>query len=342
MRKRNLLRALFLIPFIFFCSCSPKMEYKGEFGFLPEKPQRGTELTILYKPVKPAFEQNEEFYAKVYVFEKDLKLAADVKMSYSEGGWIGKMTLPNSGYGALLVFENYENRDDNKGLGYLIKFANNSGKQYDGFPAAYAQALFGWGRSYLELTPELEDVAKMFDAAVAADSSLLKEYGNSITNLQRRLNAEIFEKKRETIHSYIERNFTATEREIEFLYGSNMQIKNTEKAEEYRKMMEEKFPQAEMLQTLMMGRMRMAKETPEKLKVADNFIETFPSSQKIMEINSAVITEYRNAKQFDEAISYAKKHSEKVSLYSIFSLVYRMEQEGADPAIAQQVLQLGS
>lgn len=339
-RKKFLYQILFSVFVSFFYSCSPKVEFKGEFGFLPENPRQGSELTILYKPSKPVFEKDDEVYAKAYVFEKDIKYATDVRMIYGDGGWTGKLSLPKVGYGVLLSFTSGEAEDNNKGLGYLVQLSDNDGKKFAEFDAAYAQALSGWGRSYLDLTPELDVVLKKFEDAVAANPPLLKKYGGSIVGLSRRISPENFERTFKTTQEYIESNFTSTEEEIEFLYSYYMQSNEVQKAETYKKMMEEKYPQANMLQTLLAGKLRAAKEIGEKLKIADSFIETFPASPRVTEIHSAIITEHRNAKRFGDAYEYAKKYAEKVNIYSIYSLLSIMEKEEAEAALALQVAAL--
>ena len=342
MKKRIL--SLLTISFIslFFISCSSQITYKGEFAFIPEKPQTGQEVTLLYKPANPKFSPQDELFAKVYIFDKEVRQASDVKMNYRDGGWTGSFTVSAQGAGILLQFKAGEKNDNNNEKGFLIPLFTKDGQKQAELSAAYADAFVGWGRGYLELNADPNFVNGLYTEAFKADSSLLKKYGRTyVAANQRYLSPDAFEQLRNEIDQKIESGLTNTYEELEALQISYTQKKNIEKADYYYRLIEEKYPKSDLIQSTLLNKVRAAKDAGEKLKLSDNFIERFPGSKYLMDLHNIIINEFRNSKKYSEVLDYAKKYKADIAPYTLAQIPDRMLSDSADLDLAYQITELG-
>jgi thiol-disulfide isomerase/thioredoxin len=338
-----MLRAIsvFSAALILFISCSNEPEFRGKFGYSPDKILPGEEFTIMYNSDSSDLAGKDDVKCIAYLYNTELMNTLDVPLTKKGSVYSGKIKTTKEVFGVILKFKTDDALDNNHKNGYVIYLTDSDGNKLAGSAAGYAAAVNRWGAYYLDLDRDREKALKFFNdefknnpqvKAKFLQPYLESVYAVKLDEREKIITAELEE---------IEMKNNLMEKNIELLASWYSKLKNEEKAEHYEKIIEENFPKSDYMQEKLYLEYRAEKNVNKKIELLKQFEKDFPESKYIKTMYDLIANSYRDTKDYDKAYEFLKKYKNKVSPYRFYIIIKRMLEENSDPGIALKIAKLG-
>jgi thiol-disulfide isomerase/thioredoxin len=326
---------------VFISSCSDQTEFKGKFGFVPDKIFPGDEVTFMYNSDSTNLFGKEEIKCVAYLYNYDLINAIDVPLTKRGKTYSGKVETNKETFGILLKFKADDVVDNNNRDGYVIYLTDQNGKNLAGSLAGYATAINRWGAYYLDLDRDKQKAFELFTQAFQINPEIktgfLNPYFETVYAVRLDDRDKIIAEELQELES--KNNLSAEEYEI--LANWYSKLNNEEKSVQIEKIIEDKYPTSEYIQKKLYLAFRDETDINRKIESLDQFEKDFPESKYIKTMYDLIANSYRNVKDYEKAFEFLKKNKNKVSPYRFYIVVKRMLEENNDFAIALEIAKLG-
>jgi len=335
----------FLIVIISFMmiSCGEQPEFKSKFSFYPEFPKPGDDVTVMYISDSTNLAGSESIEMIIHYYTGELDSTIGIEMQREGIGWKAKFTSSVNNYGVLVRFKSDEKADNNNKQGYFIYFYDRDNKPVPGAIAGAAISVSSWGAFYTELERDREKAYTLFQKEFEMNPDVQRDfisaYSLTATTLFPFSSDSIYSALAKQTEQYSDLN----EKELGFLisfYGMK-NFYNQDKVDQYKKMIEEKFPSGEYMQNDFLNRIRTETDPEKRVQMVSEFQNRFPDSKLKTVPHDLAVNGFRDAKDFTGAYNYLKNNAEKVSPMRFYYLVTKMLEEKSDIETALLIADLG-
>lgn len=344
MKKFSIL-LIFLFSTLFYTSCGGNKEnaQSAIFSFKPEKPTAGQEITVSYLADSTDLSKNKEIDMLAYLYSEDLDNTIETKMTKQGNIWTGKFKTDTTTKGVIIKFvddSTEETADNNNKKGYLINLYSKDGNILPGSQAGYATALVTWGNYYLDMdrNPDsaIVDFRKDFTKNPSIKNTYLKYYIYA-ENLLDPAKADSI--SRAELTQLAAQNPTS-ETDLVNLAGGYARI-DPAKAQKYRQMLMEKFPQSDYLQQMEYSSIYSEPNINKKINDVKSFEKKFPKSKYLSNVYELPVKYYLDNQKYDDVIKYMKNNSKNISPYRFYYVVNLLINKGVSPKTVRPIAELG-
>ena len=231
--------------------------------------------------------------------------------------------------------------DNNDKNGYLIYLSDENGKQFPGSLAGYATAINRWGAYYLDMDRNKEKALELFEAEFKINPDQEKNFYQPYFEVIYAVKTE----DRDNILNYelsnLEKVSDKSEDDYSVLAEWYSQLGNTNKAEEYEKIIKEKFPTGEYVQQQKYTEFREIQDIDQKIKYLEEYEKEFPGSEYVVTMYDLIANAYRDQKEYSKALEFLTQYQNEVSTFRFYAVANRMLTENVDINIALQIAELG-
>lgn len=321
-------------------SCSKEVKVKGKFSYEPDKPKPGDEITVTYNPDSTGLKNVSSIDLMVYGYSKDLDQTKQFSMKKTKDGWVGKFTSPDSARGILIKFKNGDDADNNSKLGFLIKLYDDDGNVLPGCYAGYASAIYTWGSYYLDMDRNFDSSLYYFKKDFDKNASIKYDY------LDPYLGVETIIDKDNTA-SIIIRELSPFQRvaknQKDYALLANWYDKAGMplKANNYKKLLEDKFPESEFVQKEKYQNFSKETDIKKKLKMLKEFEAAYPKSKYLPNFYDLMAVNYFQKKNFKDLKDFLESNVDKPTTYRFYSVATKMLDNANSAEIALAIAKLG-
>ncbi|KAA0245136.1 MAG: TlpA family protein disulfide reductase, partial [Chlorobiota bacterium] len=132
-----------------------------------------------------------------------------------------------------------------------------------------------------------------------------------------------------------------TEEDYTVLAAWYSKLGEDKKAIEYEKIISEKYPMSEYIQSKKYSEFRQLVDVNDKINFLKEFEKNYPESQYIEPMYDIITNYYRDTKDYKKAFDFLTENQNKVSTFRFYSVADRMLKEDADYDLAFQIINLG-
>jgi len=326
---------------VFISSCSDQTEFKGKFGFVPEKIYPGDEVTFMYNSDSTNLSGKDEIKCIAYLYNYDLMNTIDVPLTKRGKIYSGKVETNKETFGILLKFKADDVFDNNDRGGYVIYLTDQNGKNIAGSLAGYATAINRWGAYYLDLDRDKQKALELFTQAFQINPEIktgfLQPYFEAVYAVRLDDRDKIITEELQELES--QKKLSAKDYEI--LANWYTKLNNKEKLIHIEKIIEDKYPTSEHIQEKLYLAFRDETDINKKIESLDQFEKDFPESKYINTMYDLIANSYRDAKDYRKAFEFLQKNKNKVSPNRFYIVVKRMLEENNDFDIALRIAKVG-
>ncbi len=337
--KRSLILTL---PIIFIViGCGPKFE--GTFSYTPEKPQAGDEITVMYDPAGTPLESTDNIDMVAYLYSVDLDDAVGIEMEKEGKGYKASFnTLPTT-RGVIVKFvdrADYEKADINDKEGYLIKIYDKDGNVIAGSRAGLAGAYYLWS-SAAGIERNGEKSISEYNKAFAENTDVKHEYLDSYFNVLMRVNPDEADSIITNELEELQNKTDLTEKDLGVLAKWFQKVGLADKAEQYKKLSLEKYPEGEFAQEIEMENFNNAKSGADKVAAMEAFSVKFPESKLLNNMYNTIVYTFRQEGNYEAAYEFMKKHPQSIHPFYYQYTAEKMIKENVDPNLTMQIVEEG-
>ncbi|MBZ0178551.1 MAG: TlpA family protein disulfide reductase [Melioribacteraceae bacterium] len=311
--KSRFFVSLLLILLFLLTSCGSE-EFTGKFGYEPESPEPGKTLTVKYNPQGTGLENSKSIELVVYSYNKDLISSEGYLMKKVGNHWEASLTPHAEAEGLLIKFvdgDDLELEDLNDKQGYRISLYDKSGIVFPGASAGYAAALGSWIRS-VGLDGDSEtSIAKLREA--------FQTYPEVKTDYLEFYFRQILRAEKETANETIAAELDAvaakenlTEDELTLLASWYARIDNTDKADEYSKLVYKKYPSGKYVQTQKENEYYSEKDFGRKAELIEEILSAYPEIENPNRFYNDLAYQYVRNGKLVEAYDFIKANLDKM------------------------------
>ncbi len=316
--------------------------YADNFSFKPEKPKQGETITVTFDAAGTDLSDMEKVTMYVYSFATDLISTQSFEMKNEEGKWRADFTPDEKSFGVAVKFINGETVVNNEGAGYFVGLYDETGNVLSGYKAGMANAINNWGVYYLDLSRDMEKAINLFEEDFKTNPTIKNEFLGAYLPVVNRVRVQ----QKDSIITASLEEFAKTssdnEKDLTQLLTGYAVVKNQEKADEYKAMLEEKYPQCDFLANIKIGELYNEKDLSKKEELLKTFVDNFPSSKMLSTVYTLYINALRNAGEFNKAKDFITAHKNDIQPYTFYSLADKMfDAETPDLAAAKVITELG-
>ena len=343
LKGKKMLRMLIplLMILILFISCSTEPKLSDGFGYLPETVSPGEEVTIFYNPDSTILAGEDSIQCLAYLFNKDLINTVDVTLKAEKKYLKGTVQTNDSTFGLILKFKSDDLTDNNQKAGYVIYLKDKNGKQLPGSLAGYAVAINSWGAYYLDLDRNKDKALQLFDEEFKNNpdqkNNFLQPYFNVVYAVKNKDSDVIINDDLANLG----KKENKTEEDYTILAAWYSKLGEDKKAIEYEKIISEKYPMSEYIQSKKYSEFRQLVDVNDKINFLKEFEKNYPESQYIEPMYDIITNYYRDTKDYKKAFDFLTENQNKVSTFRFYSVADRMLKEDADYDLAFQIINLG-
>ncbi|GJQ62790.1 MAG: hypothetical protein SCALA702_18430 [Melioribacteraceae bacterium] len=328
---------LILVLVVWACS-SPKPDTK--FSYSPEKPGAGDELEIIYYPMDENL-INTKVTVAVYFFNNDYPVVYDKLMEEKEGIYTTKMEVPVGYKGALVKFEYSDEIDNNNGLGFVVKLADENGAIYEDIEVATVFAKAIWGRRNLDLKSDAENalnfVSQEFHSGKADKGDYLKAYFNLLRQAER--NTAIMVIEDEITNRKGNADLTKHELETMLSFNKNMEIGQDLSALEAK--LKELDPQNAHFYSGEIEKIGKMEDTRAIFDAAESFLSRFAEEDAQLSLHRTATSRMYYIKDFKALENYVVKYPKAVSGGLMNAVAWNLAEQGKDLELAENFAKRG-
>jgi peroxiredoxin len=339
--KKNFLIYIFIICSVFiFYSCSKEVKIKGKFSFEPAKPKPGEEITVTYIPDSTGLKDAAQVSLMTYFYNIDLDDVKQVEMSKTRDGWRGKFATSDSSKGVLIKFKNDDDVDNNHKQGYLINLFDDKGNVLPGSYAGYASALYTWGSYYLDMDRNFDSAFYYFKKDFNINPDIKNDYMDAYLGAETTLN-------KDNLTSIVIRELSGfqskanSEKDYAMLAKWYDRANMTNKADIYKKILEEKYPKCEFIQREKYETFYNETDLKKKLQLLNDFETSYPDSKYLTNFYDVIAISYFDRKDYKRLEAFLENNVDKPSTYRFYSVATKMLDNNTDPKIALEIAKLG-
>lgn len=330
--QRTIIYFLFILITILLFSCSHS--YDETFSYDPEMPNPGDEVTVYYTPVGTSLEGSDSLKMIVYSFTDKLLSTAAYGMIKDGEGFYSDIKADDSSDGLLIKFADptSDKTDNNKNEGYLVRINTTKAD------AGYAVALSSWGYN-LEMDNNREKALAILDSVLTNSPELLKYYIDAYLNIVRRIRLE---EKADIIKEklvILEQQNDESERVLSSLVRWYKEIGNDTKVEEFKSVLNEKYPGNSVARTQEYNDIRSESNLEKKLKAAEEFRSKYPEREDTKVLYYYVLEDLRRAGKGEDGLAIIKADP-SISHIAIFNRYFNYFFEKEAYTKAQEVAEL--
>lgn len=340
MNKQLLVLSISLITILFISSCSKEVKKNNKFSYVPEKPKPGDEVTVIYKPDSTGLENSAAVDMVIYYYNTNLDQTQQIKMTKTPDGWIGKFTTMDSTKGVLLKFKNDDDIDNNKKLGFFIKIYDSEGNILPGSYAGYATAIYSWGSYYLDMNRNFDSASYYFKKDFDKNPALKNKYMDSYLGVETKLNQD-------NAASIIIRELSPFQHEAKtpedfaVLAGWYKKAEMPLKADAYKKLLEEKYPNSDYVQNEKFEEFYNETNINKKLELLGEFEKIYPQSKYISDFYDVMAISYFEKNQYMKLKDFLTSNVNKPTTYRFYSISTKMLDKNQFPDIALDIAKTG-
>jgi len=279
----------------------------------PAKPKAGDKVTVTFNPAGTNLEKAEKIKMSAYFCsDKTVIDLAVVEMEKKNSLFTGSFKVNEKAEIVGLKFSEGKKVEANNKKGYYIRLYNNKGKESDAGLAIYALAPYSWGRfigAETDLNAAYKNLKNLFKTKPAIKDKYVKDYITIMMNVLKEKGFDLIAaelKKMEEKSNLTAEDYSYFQR----IYG---QIKQKDKADEYKKIILEKFPKDPAAAMFVYMNISSEKNLDKKLELFASFKKDFPASpyvaSGIYSINNLFIKE----KKYKEGAEFINKYMDDIS-----------------------------
>ena len=339
MRSFQYLIILFTAVFLV-SSCSPKHGVEGTFSYSPEQPKPGDEITVNYLADSTNLAGADSVILETYLYGVNLDNTIEYPMTKEGDYWTAKFPTTDSTLGILIKFKHKDDIDNNNKKGYSI-IIYKDGKVIPGAYAGLASAINTWGSYYLEMDRNAELADSYFQKDFEANPGIKDKFLDPYFSVNGRIDKDKADSLiKSELHS-LELKNPVDLKDLTLLAKWYAKIGDKEKADGFKKMLEEKYPKSEYVQRQLFNEFYAEKDINKKLSLAKEFENKYPESDYISTVYDLIANYYRDSKDYKKAAEFLKNNTDKPSIYRFYAVASKMADENADLNDALEISKLG-
>ena len=330
-----------LFALVLSVSCSEEKNFDGSFYYSPEHIKPGGVITLKYNADSSNLAGKEDIQLIAYLYSNKLNNTLDVPLTRSGSVYSGKINTTDNTLGVLLKFISGDEIDNNDKKGYVIFLSGDNDSRIPGSLAGYGEALSRWGAYYSDLDLDREKAYKLITEDFIENPDIKPQFLDSFLKV-------VFTVKPETKNDVIKKELDKLaksnppdEERLSVLADWYDRIGEEHKADKYKNIMVEKFPNSDFAQGVKISEFKAEENLNRKIEMAEEFEKQFSKSENSEYLYDLITNIYRNEKEYDKALKFLKDKISKPSSYRFYSVVKRMLDEKADMNIALQISILG-
>lgn len=300
------LSIMFLLASLFYFGCGPQKPEKT-FTHSPSEPEAGSTIIVNYNSDSTKLKDAETITMKAYIFNNNLFKTVGAEMTNRGGWWSAEVSIPDSAYGTLIVFESEDLTDNNSGNGYIIKMTKNGAELPEAL-AGYAVAFTSWGY-YCGIDPDFEKASEMYAKAAEQNKDIYLEFAMPIIRAATRGSIENAEELTDSIMNKLAEIENPTEAQLTVLAGWE------EKGEEFRKKLDEMYPKNGMLEREDFNKVRAETDVEKKLQMALDYTNKYPGTEYDSYLYGYVAQNYIANENYEKLLEFLSNYGSKVPLY---------------------------
>ena len=340
MNKRALTLILIISSVFIFYSCSKEVKLKEKFAFEPKTPKPGNEITVIYNPDSTGLKDASLISMVAYLYGKDLDDTKQVEMLKTRGEWKAKFTTTDSTKGVLIKFKSGDDIDNNLKRGFLINLYDAKDSILPGSYAGYASALYSWGSYYLDMDRNLDSAMYYFKKDFDSNPELKNEYMDPYLNVATKLNQD---NEASIIIRELAGLYTKADNVDDYAIlakwydKANMQTR----ADIYKKILEDKYPESEFVQSEKYEAFYNEQNIKNKLKMLGEFESAYPESKYLSNFYDLIAIYYLQNNKYLKLKDFMETNVSKPSTYRFYSVSTKMLDNDKYPLIALDIAKLG-
>ena len=301
----------------------------------------GDNVFVMYNPDSTNLAGKENIKCIAYLYNDGLINTFDVPLTKKGDIYSGTVKTDEETLGILLKFKTDDEHDNNNKTGYVIYLTDSDGKRIAGSVAGYAAAINRWGAYYLDLDRNKEKAFELFNEEFKTNPEVKKDFLHSYFETVFATKLDDREKIIMQELEILEAENSLSEKNYELLTTWYSKLNNGAKAEQYEKIIEEKFPKSDYIQEKLYLEYRAETNVNKKIESLRQFENNFPNSNYIKTMYDLVANSYRDTKDYDKALEFLQENKDNVSPYRFYVIVNRMLEENSELDIALQIAELG-
>ncbi len=305
MRKAVQLLSLFMLV-VFLSSCSGKKEHIGKFSYEPDKPAAGENITIYFNADSTKLAKDSSVKMFAYFFNDKPDTTVEKTMEKEENIWTAKVKAPSKCSGVIIKFtDGDEKEEDNGQKGYVILFADKTGKIPAEAEADLAVAYTGWGRVG-GMARDYKKALDAFDSAFNANPELknkyLDQYFEAMWKKDKNAAKELIKNELEKLR--LKKNKTDNDYLILWTWYGNLgeNVKSGKYKEEAIKL----NPKGKVAEQSLISKFRMERDFIKKKQLLNRLKNNFPTDKSVNDL-------------FNNAAYYATKTGKKKIIFDFFT-----------------------
>ena len=333
-----------MIILLCIASCS-RYDFSETFSTLPNWPQAGKTLTVLYNSAQTVLKDEEKITATVRMYgSREFPGASMFSMPNNvidtehyplrkaSKGWVLDIHVPDTASGLVATFHHEGKVDNGGGLGYWVPLYSQDGKLLKGAIAGYPAALMrrGWGSDLdknLHADTLLSFYLQEFAQYPEKKSDFLFSY---FSMLKKSKGKESFEEISQTLAALDNKEELSEER-LFFLSAWYRSIKDTEKSENYKNRALEQYPIGNWAQREASSKFYKIDAVNEKRDFLNGFLDQYPGATGLDYMYSKVLGQYLQQSDYQSALDYFQELDQKSwSTRPIFSAIHKTVKSGQE------------
>lgn len=313
MKLRSISVLFLIISIIMLNSCGTK-EFEGTFGYEPETPEPGKNMTIMYNPESTELSGSTSIELVVYSYNKELISAEGYLMKKVGNHWETSLTPHIEAEGLLIKFvdgDDLELEDLNDKQGYRISLYDKAGNVFPGASAGYAVALGSWIRSVGFDGDSETSIAKLrevFTSNPEIKSNYLGFYFQQILRAEKETANEIIIQELDELATKPDKN----EDELSVLANWYARIDLPDKAEEYDKILVEEYPDGKYVQTKRINEYYSEKDFEKKAQLIEEILAKYPDLEEPNRFYNDLAYQYVRNGELEDAYDFIKTNFDKI------------------------------
>lgn len=340
MKKFVYVFTILLLNIFLLSSCSKEIKVKEKFSYEPAIPTPGDTITVTYNPDSTGLKDASKINLMAYLYNVNLDETKQVLMQKSQDGWKASFKTSDSTKGVLIKFKNDDEIDNNLKQGFLVEMHDADGKVISGSYAGYANAIYGWGSYYLDMDRNFDSslyyFKKDFEKNPLVKNDFMDPYLGVETKLNKDNTASIIIRELSGYQSHAK-----TEKEYAVLANWYDKADMTNRAETYKKILEDKYPNSDFVQRERYEAFHNETNIKKQLELLADFEKSYPQSQYLTNCYDIIAINYLAKKQYNRLREFFQNNVSKPSTYRFYSVSTKMLDNKTEPKIAMEIAKLG-
>ncbi len=333
--KKKIIGALTVALLLVACQ-GQKQKAVSPMQVVPEKPQQGQNVTVIYNPSTTNLKDAKQITATVYQFNWEVQDARDVILKKDGDVWKGEFPVAKDVCGIIMKFSDGDKTDNNNKKGYVIQVYDKDGNKVKGLKAGLATAYLGWIEN-LGIDSDRSKAYEMFKEAFKEEPSIKRAYITKYLPTLMREEKENPQQKLSDELAKVEKYNNLTEDEYAMLVDLYSRLQNGKKFTKYQKESIEKYPKGEVAQKAEYQKM-LSNPPINNLK---KFKKEFPDSKFLEGLTYNALRAFIDKKDFKGAYNFMKELKEDIHPFYFGYVVGKILDANGNLKLAEKIAKLG-